>query len=45
LVISALAILTGLFSFYDFGIYIKAKPYKKPSEVINLNNDIFFPTL
>lgn len=40
--ISALVILTGIFLFYYFGIY-KAKPYKKPSEVINLNNGYILP--
>ena len=40
--ISALAILTGIFLFYYFGIY-KAKPYKNPAEVINLNNGYILP--
>lgn len=31
-------LLCGIFAFYYFGIY-KAKPYKKPSDVINLNSE------
>ena len=37
-----LAILIGIFLFYYFGIY-KAKPYRNPSEIINLNNGYILP--
>jgi len=42
--IGACIILLGIFLFYYFGIY-KVKPYRNPSEVINLNNGYIMPNL
>lgn len=38
LICSGAVLLFGIAAFYYFGIY-KAKPYKKPSDVINLNSE------
>lgn len=38
LIASGAVLVFGIAAFYYFGIY-KAKPYKKPSEVINLNSE------
>lgn len=38
LIASGAIVLFGIAAFFYFGIY-KAKPYKKPSEVINLNSE------
>ncbi len=38
LITSAVLLVLGIGAFYYFGIY-KAKPFKNPSEIINLNNE------
>ena len=38
IVVTGLSILAGIGAFFYFGIY-KSKPYKKPTELINLNDE------